>query len=351
MASVETSLDSTVARSQLALEGLEEPLQVFTLGNRRGTQVQLADLGASLLSVHTADRNGRRGNILLTYGDPSHWLDNSWFLGVTVGRVANRIGRARFPLGEGEVQLPVNDGENHLHGGPQGLGTRRWSASPGPGAAVTFRCESADGDGGYPGRVEAELTYRLSEEDELTLEYRARSDCRTPISLTNHAYWNLAAGGSILDHELQINAAQYLELDSGLVPTGQLLNVDSTALDFRRPKPIGRDIDRQPGGYDNYWVVERTGDKALKSIASLWDPLSGRRLEVISSEPGVQFYSGNFLDGTRNREDGSPMAHRSGLCLETHGFPDAPNHSEFPSVMLEAGEEYRQTTIYRFSAK
>jgi aldose 1-epimerase len=321
--------------------------------------VQLCDLGASLMSVHTADRYGHLDNILLTYADPRHWLDNSWYLGVTAGRVANRIGGARFRLGEREFRLPANDGDNHLHGGPAGLSSRRWaivqSESGAEGQAVTFRCESPDGDAGYPGNLAVELSYRLGEDDTLTLEYRASSDSATPVSLTNHSYWNLAGRDGILEHELVIHAEKLLELDAQLIPTGKLLEVSATPVDFRKRKKIGRDIDAWPGGYDNFWVVdqnaEKSAEKMLKPIAELTHPASGRSVRIASTEAGVQFYSGNFLDGSRNRESGSPMHQYAGLCLETHGFPDAPNHSHFPSIVLEVGEEYRQTTVYKFSAE
>nr|WP_284500761.1 aldose epimerase family protein [Microbulbifer sp. GX H0434] len=331
------------------------PLNTVTLTNSRGTRVRLCELGASLLSVETEDRYGQRDNILLTYADPQHWLDNGWYLGVTAGRVANRIGGARFRIGDTEYQLPANDGPNHLHGGPEGLSTRRWqlvqSESGAAGQSVTFRCESADGDGGYPGNLAVELTYRLGEDDTLALEYRASTDRATPVALTNHCYWNLAGRDGILEHELEIHAQKLLELDAELVPTGKLQDVQGTPVDFRKRKKIGRDIDAWPGGYDNFWVVDESADKVLKPIAELTHPASGRSVKIVSSEAGVQFYSGNFLDGTRNREGGSPIQQYAGLCLETHGFPDAPNHENFPSVILQPGEEYRQTTIYGFSAE
>jgi len=344
-----------IALSTLAIDADQPPLRLVTLQNDRGTRVTLCDLGASLVSVHTADRYGHSDNILLTYGDPGHWLDNSWYLGVTAGRVANRIGGARFQLDGCDFSLPANDGANHLHGGPEGLGGKRWqlveSGSGRGGQSVTFRCESADGEGGYPGKLQLELSYRLSEEDELVLEYRAQTDRATPLNPTNHAYWNLAGRDGILDHELEIHAGKILGVDKQLIPTGALVDVAGTPADFRKRKAIGRDIGDWLGGYDNYWVVDERGDKGLKPIATLVHPPSGRRLEVVSSEAGVQFYSGNFLDGSRNRDSGAPMGRHAGLCLETHGFPDAPNHGHFPSVILQPGEEYRQTTIYRFSTE
>lgn len=331
------------------------PLRTVTLVNSRGTRVQLCDLGASLLSVHTADRYGHIDNVLLTYADPQHWFDNDWYLGVTAGRVANRIGGAQFRLGEREFHLPANDGENHLHGGPEGLGSKRWeivqSESGAAGQSVTFRCESPDGASGYPGNLAVELTYRLGEDNTLALEYSASSDKETPVSLTNHCYWNLAGRDGILEHELVIYAEKLLELNDQLIPTGRLLDVAGTPVDFRKRKKIGRDIDAWPGGYDNFWVVDEQADKALKPIAELTHPASGRSVKIDSSEAGVQFYSGNFLDGSRNRENSSPMQQYAGLCLETHGFPDAVNHGSFPSVIVEPGEEYRQTTIYSFSAE
>ncbi|WP_428820180.1 aldose epimerase family protein [Microbulbifer sp. MCCC 1A16149] len=355
----ELIMPSGIETSELAVGGPEgsgsQPLQLVTLENSRGTRVTLCDLGASLYAIHTKDRYGHSDNILLTYADPQHWLDNEYYLGVTAGRVANRIGGASFQLGDKVYQLPANDGANHLHGGPQGLHTKRWqivqSESSARFQSVTFRCVSEDGDAGYPGNLDIELTYCLDEDDALTLEYRAVTDADTPVALTNHCYWNLAGRDGILEHELEIYADQLLRLNEQLIPTGELLKVADTPVDFRKRKQIGRDIEWWPGGYDNFWVVDETADKALKPIASLVHPASGRSVKIVSSEAGVQFYSGNFLDGSRNRDGGSPMNQYAGLCLETHGFPDAPNHSNFPSVILKEGEQYRQTTVYQFSAE
>ena len=351
----ELIMPTAIETSALSIGSGNRPLQLITLKNHRGTRVTLCDLGASLYSIHTKDRYGHRDNILLTYAEPQHWLDNPWYLGVTAGRVANRIGGARFELNGETFLLPANDGENHLHGGPQGLHTKRWQVVPCESAehfqSVTFRCVSPDGEGGYPGNLDIELTYCLDEDDALTLEYRAVTDADTPVALTNHCYWNLAGRDGILEHELEIHADQLLRLNEQLIPTGELLNVSDTAVDFRKRKKVGADIDWWPGGYDNFWVVDETAEKALKPIASLVDPACGRSVKIISSEAGVQFYSGNFLDGSRNRDSGSPMNQYAGLCLETHGFPDAPNHKNFPSVILKKGEEYRQTTIYQFSAE
>ncbi|TLM77252.1 galactose mutarotase [Microbulbifer harenosus] len=351
----ELSLTRGIVASEVFTRDGSLPLQLVTLENGRGTRVTLCDLGASLYSIHTRDRYGHSDNILLTYADPQHWLENHWYLGVTAGRVANRIGDARFTLGNETYLLPVNDGKNHLHGGPQGLHTKRWQVVQSESSArfqsVTFRCVSEDGEGGYPGNLDIELTYCLDEDDALTLEYRALTDADTPVVLTNHCYWNLAGADGILEHELEIHANQLLRLDEQLIPTGELFNVAGTPVDFRKRKKIGRDIDWWPGGYDNFWVVDETAEKTLKPIASLVHPASGRSVRVVSSEAGVQFYSGNFLDGSRNRDSGSPIHKYAGLCLETHGFPDAPNHQNFPSVILKKGEEYRQTTIYQFSAE
>lgn len=341
-----------ITTAKLKVDGACAPLNLVTLENSLGTRVTLCDLGASLYSIATADRYGHRENILLTYRDTAHWLDNDYFLNVTVGRVANRIGKAGFSLEGKEYKLPANDGANHLHGNYH---RKRWqivqSESSATAQSVTFRCESPDGDGGYPGNVELELTYRLGENDTLVLEYRAKTDSATPLNPTNHAYWNLAGRGGILDHELEIFADSILELSEELIPTGKLQPVTGTPVDFRKRKPIGMHLDQWPGGYDNFWVVDEVADKAVKPIAKLLHPSSGRSVEIHSSEAGVQFYSGNFLDGSRCRESGEPMQQYAGLCLETHGFPDAPNHENFPQVTLQAGEEYKQTTIYKFSAE
>lgn len=359
----EVTLSAGIETSEIATGGASQPLRLFTLHNKRGTRVTLCNLGASLYSIHTPDRQGRSENILLTYADPQHWLDNKGYLGVTAGRVANRIGRARFTLNGTTYRLPANDGEHHLHGGLTGVHTLFWELVQGEtsvsGQSVTFRCVSEDGVDGYPGKLVIELTYRLSERGELTLDFSAVSDADTPVNLTNHGYWNLQGlgegqgegQGNILSHELTIHADQLLAVDDALIPTGELMPVDGTPVDFRMGKTIGEDIHRWAGGYDNFWVVDATAEKKLKAIATLTDPVSGRRLDIYSSEAGVQFYSGNFLDGSRKRDSGAPMQRHAGLCLETHGFPDAPNHPHFPSIFLKKGDTYRHTTVFQFSVE
>ncbi len=337
-----------VQKSELLVPGLALPLRVYTLENRSGLRVELCDLGACLLSVYAADRLGQRENVVLRYGEPCHWLDNSWYLGVSVGRVANRIGGAAFERQGRRFALTANEGGNQLHGGPEGLSRKRWQAEVISNSAVRFSCRSIDGEAGYPGNLDVAATYRLDDDDTLTLSYTAHCDQDSPVNLTNHAYWNLAGQGDVLAHGLQINASHYLMLDSAQIPTGELRSVDASAMDFREAKAIGRDIGQVFGGYDHYWVADSHSAGELKPIACLTDPGSGRQLDILSTEPGVQFYSGNFLDGSRTDERGRPMVRHAGLCLETHGFPDAPNHPHFPSVWVPAGQEVKQTTAYRF---
>ncbi len=337
-----------ISQSKLPVPGLESPLQVFTLENCGGLRVELCNLGASLQSVHVADRQGRYENVVLSYSNPRDHLNDAWYLGVTVGRVANRIGGAAIQRRDKRFALTANEGINQLHGGPAGLSQKRWQAELLGDKAVRFSCRSADGESGYPGNLEVELTYELDDEDTLKLVYEARCDQDTPVSLTNHAYWNLAGRGDVLGHRLQLAADQYLALDSAQIPTGEMCQVAGTAMDFRQVKPIGRDIDQVPGGYDHFWVVNRQNTGILKPIASLADPCSGRQMNILSTEPGVQFYSGNFLDGSRNDERGRALSRHSGLCLECHGFPDAPNHPHFPTIWVPAGQIYKQITTYQF---
>ncbi|MBL4827066.1 MAG: galactose mutarotase [Spongiibacteraceae bacterium] len=346
---------STVTQSLLGEGELAEPLRLYTLTNKQGMSVQLADLGASLIAVNTQDRDGCFANVLLDYQNPAHYLENPDFFGVTVGRCANRIGQGEFVLDGKNISVDINDGKNHLHGGKQGLSTKRWFAKThieSSAVSVTFRCDSPDGESGYPGNVSASVTYCLNNDNELVLTYRANTDQRTPLSLTNHAYWNLSASGNILAHSLSMNAKYYLELDDGLIPTGKLVDVSNTAMDFIQSKAIGEHIKQRDNGFDNYWVVEKDkiqSNTELTSVAILKDPVSGRKMEILSTEAGVQFYSGNFLDGSRCRKNGSAINQFAGLCLETHGYPDAVNHKHFPSVIMDSDNNYFQKTVHRFS--
>lgn len=335
---------------------------LFVLRNGRGTEAHLTEFGATLVSMNVADRGGERADVVLGFDDVSGYeSDANQYFGSTVGRVANRVAGGRFTLEGRTYQLATNNDPNHLHGGDRGYSHRMWRAEPHPSlASVTFRLTSEDGDEGYPGRVDATVTYTLTEADELIIEYSATADQPTPVNLTHHSYFNLAGAGSasVLGHELQVNADRYTPADETLIPTGAIESVAGTPLDFRAPELIGARIgeldDTSALGYDHNYAVRSRALKggpgavmAAGPVAVLSDPSSGRTLELFTDQPGLQFYSGNFLKGAKGK-GGAPYAHRSACCLETQGYPDAINEPGFPSVLLMPGEEYRQFTVHRF---
>jgi aldose 1-epimerase len=324
-------------------------------------QVGVTPWGATVTSIVVPDRHGILGDVVLGYHALDGYLTNKPYFGVTVGRYANRIKDASFRLEGSTYHLAANNGTNTLHGGIAGFNRRLWrvtrsSATPLPTLELAY--DSPDGEEGYPGAVHAKVTFTLTESNELHIDYRATTDKPTVLSMTNHAYFNLAgeAAGSILDHRVQLNAAQYTPIDAGLVPTGEIRAVAGTPFDFRSPHPIGERIDADDEqlvrgrGYDHNWVLDgAAGTNRL--AARVVDPYSGRVLEVLTTEPGVQFYSGNFLDGTEVGKSGRPYAQRSGFCMETQHFPDSPNHPLFPSTVIRPGEIYRSQTTYRFTTE
>lgn len=324
----------------------------------------MSDLGATLVSLHVPDRDGEDSDVVLGFDTAAEYLgDENQYFGCTVGRVANRIAEGAFELDGETYELAINNAPNHLHGGDRGFGARVWEALPddAPGT-VTYRLVSEDGDEGYPGRVEAEVTYELTEDDVLVIRMSATTDAATPISMTNHAYWNLAGHGAatVLDHELEIRANEFTPADDTLIPTGEIATVRG-ALDFQEAKPIGRDIaalvDTAAMGYDHNYVLH-TGDTepvAEKFAAGRFDarlhhPGSGRTMELYTDQPGLQFYSGNFLFGQAGK-GGETYALRSACCLEPQGIPNAINEPVFPSVVLRPGETYEHTTVLKFFAE
>lgn len=338
-------------------------IQSFALENSSGTEVGLINYGAAIASIKTRDRQGRFADIVLGYRNAEDFRnspDNPYF-GALVGRCANRIARGEFTLNGKTFRLASNDGPHHLHGGRIGFDKVLWNARPlatDEGTGVEFTYTSQDGEEGYPGNLGVCVIYRLTEEDEVIIEYHATTDAPTPVNLSNHAYFNLAGEGSgdILGHELTIHASRFTPIDPGLIPTGQILGVRGAPFDFTSPKTIGRAIEEEDPqlrfglGYDHNFVIDREnrlGSMAL--AASVYEPNSGRRMEVWTEEPGIQFYSGNFLDGSILGKSGKPYACRSGFCLETQHFPDSPNRPNFPSVILNPGELYRTKTRFGFS--
>ncbi|MGI9647370.1 MAG: aldose epimerase family protein [Acidimicrobiia bacterium] len=326
------------------------PVDQFAIGNAQGMSVELINLGATVKSVSVPDRDGQRSNVTLGFPSLDGYLGSHPYFGSTVGRFANRIAGGSFPL-EGTVhRLALNDGPNHLHGGEVGFSHVVWTAEPFESdgeAGVRFEYHSPDGEERYPGNLTVEATYSLTEANELVMAFEATSDRPTPVNLINHAYWNLGGAGDTLDHVLTIEADHYLPVDATQIPTGSIAPVAGTALDFTVAKPVGRDIDDVPGsrvGYDFCYVLRHRSAPA--PAARLMHEGSGRVMEVITSQPGLQLYTGNNLTGF---EPHGGFGRFAGLCLETQHFPDAPNRPEWPSTILGPGERYAHVTIHRFS--
>lgn len=335
-------------------------IDVFRLKNDL-IEAEFISYGAAIVSLSPPDRSGRRENIILGFPDLDSYVKNNRsnspsFFGSTIGRYANRIANARFSLHGHEYHLPQNNGPHLLHGGPGGFHNVVWNAEPIENG-VAFHHVSKDGDQGFPGALTTTVRYTLSGPD-LHIAYRASTDQTTILNLTNHAYFNLAGAGrgSILAHQLRIHAARFTPVDAGIIPTGELRSVAGTPFDFRQTTAIGErinDHDEQltlGKGYDHNFVLDDPYAR-LKTAAELHHPASGRTLEVLTTEPAIQFYSGNYLDGSARGEAGDPRGKHSGLCLETQHYPDSPNHPHFPSTVLQPGEIFRSTTVFRFSAR
>ena len=329
---------------------------LFTLTNADGVVVRITDFGATVTELHVPGKTGETADVVLGFDDVAGYeSDANQYFGCTVGRVANRIAKGRFTLEGKEYVLATNNEPNHLHGGDRGFGQRLWKAAPLDGAAIRFTYDSADGEEGYPGEVHVAVVYTLTETDELRIDYEATASAPTPINLTNHCYFNLAGAGSgtILDHVLQIDAERYTPCDDTLIPTGLLAPVVNTPLDFRRAERIGTRIaaltDTAAIGYDHNFALDGPSGE-LSRACRLSDPGSGRVLEIFTTEPGLQFYSGNFLEG-RTGKGGVTYVYRGALCLESQHFPDSINHPSFPSTLLMPGETYRQTTVHRFTVE
>jgi aldose 1-epimerase len=327
-------------------------VNLFTLKNSHGVEVSAIAYGATIVSIRTPDRQGRFADVVLGFDGFDAYLTKGRYFGTVVGRYGNRIAGGRFILDGAPIQLTVNSGTNHLHGGTRGFDKVVWNAEPFDregDAGVVFTYTSPDGEEGYPGTLKATVTYTLTSRDELILDYHATSDKATPVNLTNHAYFNLAGRnhGDVLQHLLTLDADHYTPVDAALIPTGEIAAVQGTPFDFRKPTTIGARIDgdheqlRRGGGYDHNFVLN--GGPALRKIAFVEEPSTGRTLEVATTEPGVQFYSGNNLDAARNG-----FARRAGFCLETQHYPDSPNHANFPSTILRRGETYRSKTVFTF---
>ena len=321
----------------------------YSMATAKGITAEIITYGGILTSLTMPDRRGRAANVNLGFDTLEEYLGKSPYFGALVGRFANRIAKGSFAIEGRQYKLACNDGPNHLHGGVKGFDKAVWKAKPFQergSAGVVFSYASKDGEEGFPGALRVEVAASLSEDGVLAFQYTARSDKPTPVNLTQHSYWNLAGSGTVLNHQLQLDCPFYLPVDSKLLPTGEVLSVRGTPMDFTSRKPIGRDIGKVRGGYDHCWVAGRS-DARLKRIAALYEPAGGRGMEVWTTMPGVQLYTGNFLKGLPGA-GGAVYKKHYGLCLETEFFPDAPNRPHFPSCILWPGETYCHRTEHRF---
>lgn len=336
-----------------------EPVDLYVLTNASGMEVAITNYGGAVVSVKVPDRSGKFADVVLGFDNLEGYLGNEPYFGALVGRYANRIANGRFTLDGHEYHLAQNDGKNSLHGGLKGFDKRVWrakDASANGVAAIQMNYLSEDGEEGYPGNLSVTVTYTLTAKNELKIDYRATTDKPTVLNLTNHSYFNLAGEGhgDILAHVVTINADRFTPVDATLIPTGELQSVAGTPLDFRTPAAIGTRIDadneqiKLGHGYDHNFVLNRTGG-GLVLAARVVEPSSGRVLEVLTTQPGLQFYTGNFLDGTIHGKGGTVYGRRSAFCLETQHFPDSPNKAQFPTVVLKPGRRFASTTVYRFS--
>ena len=326
----------------------DRAVSLFTLTNERGFEVSITNYGGAVVSLQAPDRKGTYGDVVLGFDKLADYVRNQLYFGGLIGRYANRIARGRFSLDGVEYQLSQNDGPNHLHGGVRGFNKRVWEVIDplaDAGRTLTLQYLSRDGEEGYPGNLRARVTYTLAA-NELRIDYEAMADRDTVVNLTNHSYFNLAGRGDILTHELTLHADAFTPVTEDLIPTGEIRAVASTPWDFTQGKAVGKDL-AAAGGYDHNFVLNDY-DGSLRTAVRLYEPVSGRVLEILTTQPGVQFYSGNFLDGTLTGKGGMVYNKYAALCLEPQHFPDSPNHPNFPSTVLRPGELYRQVSVYRF---
>jgi aldose 1-epimerase len=329
-------------------------VEQYTLSNSAGITCKITNYGGIITELHVPDKNGRLADVVLGFDKFERYLQGHPYFGAIVGRYANRIAKGKFTLDGKTYSLAINNGPNHLHGGLKGFDKVVWQGVPldsKDGATLKLSYTSPDGEENYPGTLKTEVTYTLTDKNELRIDYRAVTDKATPINLTNHSYFNLAGSGSVLDHELKLAAKNFTPTDDTLIPTGEIKSVRGTPFDFTEAKTIGRDIAQlfaQPHrGYDHNFVLDNQGKMAL--AARVFEPKSGRVMEVLTDQPGVQLYTANFLADTQGK-GGNQYGKYGAFCLETQHFPDSVNHPNFPSAILRPGAEYRTTTIFRFSA-
>jgi aldose 1-epimerase len=336
------------------------PMSLYTLKNSNGATMKVINYGGIITALTAPDRAGKLGDIVLGYDSLEGYLTSSPYFGALIGRYGNRIAKGKFSLDGKQYSLAVNNGANHLHGGIKGFDKVMWNIQREDvedGVAIKLSYLSKDMEEGYPGNLQADVIYNLTDKNELIIAYKATTDKKTIVNLTQHTYFNLSGGSrDILSHELVLNADRFLPVDNTLIPTGELKPVEGTPFDFRKPATIGSRINEKDqqlkfgNGYDHCWVLNPAKD-GLTKAAVLYDPSSGREVTVYTSEPGIQFYSGNFLDGTLTGKNKTAYSFRTGLCLETQHFPDSPNQKKFPSVELNPGQVYHSETVYKFSVR
>ncbi|MCB0284123.1 MAG: galactose mutarotase [Calditrichaeota bacterium] len=337
-------------------------VDIYTLTNNNNFELKVITYGGIVTSFKMPDREGKLNDVVLGYNSLDDYIKENPYFGSTIGRYGNRIANGKFTLDGREYTLAQNNGPNSLHGGVKGFDKVIWEATPVTGkdsVSLKLHYLAKDGEEGFPGNLDATVTYTLTDKNTFRIDYHATTDKATVVNLTHHAYWNFAGEGNrnILDHELMLNADAYTPVDSTLIPTGEIATVEGTPMDFRTTTAIGARINdnfqqlKFAGGYDHNWVLNTSPDEKFTKAATLYEPTSGRFMEITTSEPGIQFYSGNFLDGSLVGKSGKPYEFRTGLCLETQHFPDSPNKENFPSVVLRPGETYKTTTIHAFSIK
>ena len=323
-------------------------------------KVYITNYGGRIVSLLAPDRSGQIGDVVLGFKSIDDYLSaNGPYHGALIGRVGNRIAKGKFKLGSETYSLPINNNENHLHGGPEGFNNQVWEVKAADDSSITMNYFSSDGEMGYPGNLDVEVMYSLNDENELLITYKATTDKSTPVNLTNHAFFNLAgeANGTINDHLLKLNADHFTPVDKTLIPLGENRSVEGTPFDFRTPKTIGRDLTLQEtdlqmeygGGYDHNFVLNKEKDGEMSLAAYVIDPKSGRRMDIFTEEPGIQFYGGNFMDGSDIGKYGKKFLYRESFALETQHFPDSPNQPSFPNTILNPGEVYQSKSAYKFS--
>mgnify|MGYP002610027926 CR=1 FL=1 len=343
---------------QTVVDGKKTDL--FVLKNKNGLEMTVTNFGARVVELFTPDKNGVFEDIVLGHDNIDKYVNftGERFLGATIGRFGNRINAGKFTLDDVEYQLPLNDGPNCLHGGEKGFDMVVWDAKQIDDRTLELTYSSADGEQGFPGKLDVKMTYQLTDDNEFIVTHHAVTDKKTVLNLTHHSFFNLhgAGNGTINDHVLMLNADKFTPVNETLIPTGELLTVEGTPMDFRKPTAIGARVDdkfEQLGyghGYDHNWVLSRKTEKDLELAATVYEPTSGRYMEVLTTEPGIQFYGGNFFNGEPGK-NGKKYEHRASLALETQHFPDSPNHADFPSTVLNPGEEYNHVCVYKFSVK